>query len=88
MSNLEQKSDIDDFDPENPEWDDAMFERASFGQPLARRAGRPKSANPKQATTIRLSPEVIEHFKAGGKGWQTRIDEALKEYIAQGHSTV
>ena len=32
---------------------------------------------------IRLSPEVIDHFKAGGRGWQTRIDEALREWIGK-----
>lgn len=35
------------------------------------------------STTIRLSREVIEHFKAGGRGRQTRIDEALREWIAK-----
>lgn len=47
------------------------------------RRGRPPSANPKVSTTIRLSPDVIEHFKAGGRGWQTRIDAALREWIAK-----
>ena len=32
------------------------------------RRGRPPSANPKVSTTIRLSRDVIEHFKAGGRG--------------------
>jgi uncharacterized protein (DUF4415 family) len=30
--------------------------------------------------SMRLSPEVFEFFKAGGRGWQTRLDEALKEW--------
>ena len=47
------------------------------------RRGRPPSANPKVSTTIRLSPDVIQHFKAGGRGWQTRIDAALREWIAR-----
>lgn len=46
------------------------------------RRGRPPSARPKVSTTIRLSQDVIDHFKAGGRGWQTRIDEALREWIA------
>lgn len=37
----------------------------------------------KQPTTIRLSPAVTAFFKAKGKGWQTRIDEVLCEYVAQ-----
>ena len=41
----------------------------------------------KVATTIRLSPEVMEAFKATGKGWQTRIDVALKEWLRT-HSPV
>ncbi len=50
--------------------------------------GRPKSDNSKLQVTLRLDADVVAGFKAGGKGWQTRINEALKEYIAQGHSTV
>jgi uncharacterized protein (DUF4415 family) len=38
----------------------------------------------KVKTSIRLSPEVIEHFKGEeGEGWQRRIDQALKQYIRE-----
>ena len=50
------------------------------------RRGRPPIAKPKVSTTIRLSPEVIDYFKAGGRGWQTRIDEALRDWIGK-HGT-
>ncbi len=43
----------------------------------------PQQAPTKVKTTMRLSPEVIEHFKAEGSGWQRRIDQALKEYIRE-----
>ena len=46
-----------------------------------RRVGRPALKSTKVSTTIRLSPEVIENFKAAGDGWQTRIDLALKDWI-------
>ncbi|WP_108645193.1 BrnA antitoxin family protein [Polynucleobacter rarus] len=46
-----------------------------------RRVGRPALESTKISTTIRLSPEVIENFKAAGDGWQTRIDLALKDWI-------
>jgi uncharacterized protein (DUF4415 family) len=46
------------------------------------RRGRPKAEKTKISTTIRLSPEVIEHFRAGGPGWQSRIDEALRKIIS------
>lgn len=45
--------------------------------------GRPPKENPKVSTTIRLSAEVLEYFKEGGEGWQTRLDEVLKAYIAE-----
>ena len=45
--------------------------------------GRPPSGRPKVSTTIRLSQEVIDHFKADGRGWQTRIDCALREWIKE-----
>lgn len=40
------------------------------------KGGRPKSG--KVVVTLRLSPDVIEKFKATGPGWQARIDEALR----------
>lgn len=59
-------------------------------QITARRAGRPAGsvkAAPKVSTTIRLSPEVIQAFRAAGDGWQTRIDAALKDWLKM-HSAV
>jgi uncharacterized protein (DUF4415 family) len=45
------------------------------------RPGRPKSKNPKLAVNIRLSPDVLTAFRESGPGWQTRIDEALREWL-------
>ncbi|WP_264148827.1 BrnA antitoxin family protein [Mannheimia pernigra] len=33
--------------------------------------------------TIRYSSNVIEAFKATGKGWQSRMNKVLEDYIAQ-----
>jgi uncharacterized protein (DUF4415 family) len=46
-----------------------------------RPVGRPKAQETKERVTIRLSPEVTAFFRATGKGWQTRMDEVLKEYV-------
>jgi uncharacterized protein (DUF4415 family) len=35
----------------------------------------------KKLISLRLSPEVVDHFRATGPGWQTRIDETLKTAI-------
>jgi len=32
---------------------------------------------------LRLPADVLAYFKAGGKGWQTRISDALSEYVAE-----
>ena len=45
------------------------------------KVGRPKVEITKERISIRLSPEVLATFKATGKGWQTRIDVVLKEWI-------
>jgi len=45
------------------------------------RGGRPRKEHPKQPVTIRLSPEVTAYFRATGRGWQTRMDEVLQEYV-------
>lgn len=55
-------------DPDNPPADD-----------LIRRRGRPVLDNPKQPIKLRLDADVIEAFKAGGQGWQTRINDALRK---------
>jgi len=36
----------------------------------------------KQLVSVRYSPEVLAFFKSGGVGWQTRMDEALKNWVA------
>jgi uncharacterized protein (DUF4415 family) len=51
--------------------------------PLSAARGRPRSASAKQLVSVRYSPEVIAYFKNTGEGWQTRMDDVLKEYVAQ-----
>ncbi|MDO4997436.1 MAG: BrnA antitoxin family protein [Neisseria sp.] len=49
---------------------------------MVRTRGKQKSPT-KVATTVRLDSRIIEHFKAGGKGWQTRMNDALLEWISR-----
>lgn len=80
-------------DEENPEWTDEMLAQA---KPMSEvdpelvalsneTRGRPKSENPKILLSVRYSPEVVEYFKSTGKGWQTRMDEVLRNYVASHH---
>ena len=59
-----------------PEW------QAKFDAVPVRR-GRPLSPKPKISTTIRLDADIVEQFRAGGDGWQTRINDALREWLAR-----
>ena len=76
-------------DDDNPEWNDKMFEKATTVEDsnlpesfkAAVRHGRPPQAIKKVMLTVRYSAEVIEYFKSTGKGWQTRMDEVLREYV-------
>lgn len=62
-----------------PELDVAWFEEADayIGSQLVRR-GRPSIAHPKQPVSLRLDPDVIAWFKRGGRGWQSRVNKALR----------
>ncbi|MFQ5615675.1 MAG: BrnA antitoxin family protein, partial [Anaerolineales bacterium] len=62
-------------DPDTYELSDEEFSKL-------RPVGRPIAAVTKDRITIRLSPEVTEYFRATGKGWQTRMDKVLLEYVA------
>jgi uncharacterized protein (DUF4415 family) len=37
----------------------------------------------KRQVTLRLDENIVAHFKAGGRGWQTRINAALKRIVAK-----
>jgi uncharacterized protein (DUF4415 family) len=51
------------------------------GKLLVKR-GRPVGSGSKTQTTVRLSSEVLSFFRATGPGSQTRMDAALKKYVA------
>jgi uncharacterized protein (DUF4415 family) len=73
---------------DNPELTKADFAKA---RPFAEvfpdlsasiRKGRgPNKAPTKKLVSLRLSPEVVEHFKSTGPGWQSRIDETLRKAV-------
>lgn len=67
---------------EIPELSDEWFEKAVLhrgGVPV--RLGRPQSESPKQQVTLRLDADVLASFRAGGRGWQSRINAALRKAL-------
>jgi uncharacterized protein (DUF4415 family) len=82
------------FDDDNPEWTKADFAKATkfpagvrlkdlkpgkLARILPKRG--PQKAPTKIPVSIRLSPEVVSHFKAKGPGWQSKIDQALRKIV-------
>jgi len=81
-------------DPDDaPELKDVFFEqgvwqvgnkpvsRPEARQEEARRRGRPAGSGGKVSTTIRFDAEILDAFKATGDGWQTRMNDVLKEWL-------
>jgi uncharacterized protein (DUF4415 family) len=50
---------------------------------LMKRRGRPASAITKAAISLRLDPDIVAAFKAGGDGWQTRMNDALRAWAVE-----
>jgi uncharacterized protein (DUF4415 family) len=72
------------YDPNDAEATSAWFAQADLirkGKVVRRGKRGPQKAPTKKLVSLRLSPEVIDHFKATGPGWQTRIDSTLLESI-------
>jgi uncharacterized protein (DUF4415 family) len=59
---------------ELPELTEDMLARAKL-----KKGGRPLSASPRKSISLRLTPEVIERWRATGPGWQTRMAERLNK---------
>jgi uncharacterized protein (DUF4415 family) len=71
---------------DNPEWTDDMVKQSVRFSGLAKTLqtklmGRPKLEATKERITIRVSPEVVGFFRTRGKGWQTRMNDALRDWI-------
>jgi uncharacterized protein (DUF4415 family) len=81
-------------DNDNPEWTRKDFRNARpaleviaevFGskaaEELRRGRGRPQKPDRKVSQTLRLDPDVLEAYRHQGSGWQTRINEVLREHM-------
>ncbi len=46
-----------------------------------RTRGRPPKVDPKISTTVRFDADIIKAFRATGPGWQTRVNDALRDWL-------
>ena len=61
-------------DQDNPPLTDEELKQFRRGR------GRPAGSGKKEQVTLRLDTEILERFRAMGNGWQTRINDALKDW--------
>lgn len=74
--------------PELTEEDFARMRPASEVVPeivaeYRRSRGRPPKESPKIPTTLRLDAEILESFRRTGRGWQTRMNDALRDWLRE-----
>ena len=92
---MPRKPDPELLDDDAPEATDDWFKKARSAQDvlpglvgpsaaqelLKPRRGRPPSENPKEHVNIRLDADVVSAFKSTGSGWQTRLNDALRDWL-------
>lgn len=62
----------------DPAWDgipEDWYKHAKPGLPF------PLPKGNKRQVTLRLDPEVLDHFRAEGRGWQSRINAVLRMFV-------
>jgi len=72
----------------------ALFKPASevlpanlYASLVALKATRGKQIAPlKQAAALRLDADILNAFKATGRGWQTRLNDLLRKHLDEVHS--
>ena len=65
-------------DPDAIPFTDQEWEKV---KPMVRRGrGRPLGSGSKTQITLRVDTDVLDQFKAAGTGWQTRMNDVLREW--------
>ncbi len=85
---MNRKPDPELIDADTPEWTEADVKQAKRLQDMptafqhaVKRARGPQKTPVKIQTTIRFDPDVLEGLKATGRGWQTRVNDAMREWL-------
>jgi len=81
-TNLEllRQNKLSDIEPEDDEDspDASLLMRAAIEK---RRAGRPVGSGNKEQVAIRIDKDILSAFRSAGPGWQTRMNDALKDWL-------
>src|SRR5436305_13616432 len=66
------------YNPNGPAAVEGFWKNATVRRPGQRGPGKRAK---KVLLSVRYSAEVVEYYKSTGEGWQTRMDDALKEWV-------
>jgi uncharacterized protein (DUF4415 family) len=74
-------------DPDNPELTEEEFKNArpfaevfpELAASIKRSRGRPAKERPRKVVSLRMDQDILDKFRATGKGWQSRVNEALRK---------
>lgn len=59
----------------------ALVGEAMAKDMLAPKRGRPPLSQTKEHVNIRLDADIVQSFRASGAGWQTRLNNALRDWL-------
>jgi uncharacterized protein (DUF4415 family) len=59
---------------------EAAFKKAT-AKPAELPSPKPAIPNAKEMVSLRIDRDVLDHFQAGGPGWQDRINDALRTFV-------
>ena len=63
-------------DPDNPAWTEDML-----GVPILKRGRGPQATPTKVLTSVRLDADILEFFKSQGAGYQSKMNDVLKDWV-------
>jgi uncharacterized protein (DUF4415 family) len=86
MRNDEIRHDADSPETQVADWEGATLKQAGVEVGRAKTRG-PNRRPTKEQVAVRYSADVLAAFRATGRGWQTRMDEALRDWLKE-HSQV
>lgn len=87
---MNRKPDPELIDNDNPEWTEAEFKAAipfsALPESLRNKLSAIKKRGPQKTptkipTTIRFDADVLAELKASGRGWQTRVNDAMRDWL-------
>jgi uncharacterized protein (DUF4415 family) len=75
-----RQNQLDGIEPEDDEDspDATILMRETIAK---RRVGRPTGSGNKEQVAIRIDKDILSSFRAAGNGWQTRMNDALREWL-------